>query len=50
MRLADALIHVVRCFEDENLPHIEGSVDPIRDKEIIDLELQVKDIEQIEKR
>lgn len=50
VRLADALIHVVRCFDDENLPHIEGSVNPVRDKEIIDLELQVKDLEQIEKK
>lgn len=50
VRLADALIHVVRCFDDDNLPHIEGSVNPVRDKEIIDLELQVKDLEQIEKK
>ena len=44
IRNADALIHVVRCFDDENLPHIEGSVDPVRDIETIDLELQVKDL------
>ncbi len=50
VRLADALIHVVRCFDDDSLPHIEGSVNPVRDREIIDLELQVKDLEQIEKR
>lgn len=50
VRLADALIHVVRCFDDDSLPHIEGSVNPVRDKEIIDLELQVKDLEQIEKK
>ncbi len=50
VRLADVLIHVVRCFDDDNLPHIEGSVNPVRDKEIIDLELQVKDLEQIEKK
>jgi len=50
VRLADVLIHVVRCFDDEMLPHIEGSVNPVRDREIIDLELQVKDLEQIEKK
>ena len=46
----DALIHVVRCFDDEQLPHIEGSVNPGRDKEIVDLELQVKDLEMVERR
>lgn len=46
----DALIHVVRCFEDDQLPHIEGSVNPVRDKEIVDLELQVKDLEMVERR
>lgn len=46
----DALIHVVRCFEDENLPHVEGSINPVRDKEIVDLELQIKDLESVEKR
>jgi ribosome-binding ATPase len=50
VRLADVLIHVVRCFDDENLTHMEGSVNPVRDREIIDLELQVKDLEQIEKK
>jgi len=50
VRLADVLIHVVRCFDDPGLPHMEGSVNPVRDREIIDLELQVKDIEQIEKK
>lgn len=50
IRNCDALIHVVRCFEDENLPHINESIDPVRDKETIDLELQVKDLESIEKR
>ena len=50
IRNADALIHVVRCFDDENLPHIEGSVDPVRDIETIDLELQVKDLESVEKK
>ncbi|MCD4773722.1 MAG: redox-regulated ATPase YchF [Bacteroidales bacterium] len=46
----DALIHVLRCFDDENLSHIEGSVDPVRDKEIVDLELQIKDIEMLERK
>ncbi len=46
----DALIHVVRCFDDDNLPHMEGSIDPVRDKEILDFELQVKDLDQIEKK
>jgi len=46
----DALIHVLRCFDDPNLPHIEGSVDPVRDIEILDLELQVKDLEMVERK
>jgi len=46
----DAMVHVLRCFDDENLPHIEGSVNPVRDMEIIDLELQVKDLEMIERK
>jgi len=50
IRNTDALIHVVRCFDDENLPHIEGSVDPVRDKEIVDFELEIKDLESIEKK
>lgn len=50
IRLCDALIHVLRCFEDENLPHIDGSIDPVRDIETVDLELQVKDLEQIERK
>lgn len=50
IRQTDAIIHVLRCFEDENLPHIEGSIDPVRDKEIIDLELQIKDLEVIERK
>lgn len=50
VRNCDALIHVVRCFDDPNLPHMEGSIDPLRDIEIIDFELQVKDLEQIEKK
>lgn len=50
IRQTDALIHVIRCFENPALPHIEGSVDPVRDKEILDLELQIKDLEQVEKK
>jgi len=50
IRNVDALIHVIRCFDDPNMPHIEGSVDPVRDREIVDLELQVKDLESIEKK
>ncbi|KAF0130445.1 MAG: GTP-binding protein YchF [Bacteroidetes bacterium] len=43
----DALIHVLRCFDDPSLPHIEGSVDPVRDMEIVDLELQVRDLDLV---
>jgi GTP-binding protein YchF len=50
IRQVDALIHVLRCFDDPNMPHMEGSIDPLRDIEIVDLELQVKDLEQIEKK
>ncbi len=50
IRNTDALVHVVRCFDDENLPHVDGSVNPIRDIETIDLELQVKDLESVEKK
>lgn len=50
LRNTDAVIHVLRCFDDENLPHVEGSVDPVRDIEILDFELQVKDLESIEKK
>lgn len=50
IRNTDALIHVLRCFDDDNLPHIEGSVDPVRDIETLDFELQVKDLESIEKK
>ena len=46
----DALIHVLRCFNDENLPHIEGSVDPARDLEIVDFELQVRDLDLIDRK
>lgn len=50
IREVDAIIHVVRCFEDDNVIHVDGSVDPVRDKEIIDLELIFKDIDTMEKR
>ncbi len=50
IRQTDAIIHVLRCFDDPNLPHVEGSIDPVRDKEIVDLELQVKDLEQVERK
>lgn len=50
IRNTDALIHVLRCFDDDSLPHIDGSVDPVRDMETIDFELQVKDLESVEKK
>ncbi len=50
IRETDAIIHVLRCFEDDNITHVDGSVDPIRDKEIIDTELQLKDLETIDSR
>jgi len=50
IRLCDAIIHVLRCFDDANLPHINNSIDPVRDIETVDLELQVKDLEQIERK
>nr|NQU91401.1 redox-regulated ATPase YchF [Bacteroidota bacterium] len=46
----DAIIHVLRCFDDDNLPHIEGSVDPVRDLEIVDLELQVRDLDLVQRK
>ena len=45
----NAIIHVLRCFENDNITHVEGSVDPVRDKQIIDMELQLKDLETLEK-
>jgi len=50
IRNTDALIQVIRCFDDELLPHIDGSVNPVRDIETINLELQVKDLESVEKK
>ena len=50
IRETDAIIHVLRCFDDGNVVHVDGSVDPVRDKEIIDAELQLKDLETVESR
>ena len=50
VRNTDALIHVLRCFENDNLPHINGSIDPVRDLENVDFELQIKDLESVEKK
>lgn len=46
----DALIHVLRCFDNDSLPHIEGSVDPVRDMEIVDFELQVRDLDLVDRK
>ena len=50
IRETDAIIHVLRCFDNDNIVHVDGSVDPIRDKETIDIELQLKDLEAVEKK
>ncbi len=50
IRSVDAIIHVVRCFENENIIHVDGSVNPVRDKEIIDTELQLKDLDSVDKK
>lgn len=50
IRETDAIIHVLRCFDNDNIVHVDGSVDPIRDKEVIDFELQLKDLETVDKR
>lgn len=50
IREVDAIIHVIRCFDNDNVVHVDGRVDPVTDKEIIDTELQLKDLESIEKR
>ena len=50
IRETNAIIHVLRCYHDENITHVEGSVDPLRDKEIIDFELKLKDLDTLEKR
>ena len=50
IRETDAILHVLRCFDDDNITHVDGTVDPVRDKEIIDYELQLKDLETVEAR
>lgn len=50
IRETDAILHVLRCFDDDNITHVDTTVDPVRDKEIIDLELQLKDLETVENR
>ena len=50
IRETDAILHVLRCFNDDNITHVDGSVDPVRDKAIIDTELQLKDLETVEQR
>ena len=50
IRETDAIIHVLRCFDNDNITHVDGSVNPVRDKEIVDIELQMKDLETVEAR
>ena len=50
IRETDAILHVLRCFDDGNVVHVDGSVDPVRDKDVIDMELQLKDLETVEAR
>ena len=50
IRETDAILHVLRCFDDDNIVHVDGQVNPVRDKEIIDAELQIKDLETIDSR
>ena len=50
IREVDAIVHVIRCFDDENVTHVDGRIDPVADKEIIEAELQLKDLEAVEKR
>jgi len=50
IRETDAIIHVLRCFDDDNITHVDGSVNPLRDKETIDFELIIKDLETIDNR
>lgn len=50
IRETDAILHVLRCFDDNNIVHVDGSVDPVRDKEVVDTELQIKDLETVESR
>jgi len=50
IRETDAILHVLRCFDNDNIVHVDGSVDPVRDKETIDIELQLKDLETVDKK
>jgi len=50
IRETDAILHVVRCFDNDNIIHVDNSIDPVRDKETIDIELQLKDLETVQKR
>jgi ribosome-binding ATPase len=50
IRETNAILHVLRCFDDPNVVHVDGSINPVRDKEVIDLELQLKDLESVEQR
>lgn len=50
IRETDAILHVLRCFDDDNIVHVDGSIDPVRDMETIDIELQLKDLETVEKK
>ncbi|MEM7103839.1 MAG: redox-regulated ATPase YchF [Bacteroidota bacterium] len=50
IREVDAIVHVVRCFDNDNVVHVDGNIDPVRDKEVIDMELMLKDLETLEKR
>ena len=50
IRETDAILHILRCFDDPNIVHVDGNVNPVRDKEVIDLELQLKDLETVENR
>jgi len=50
IRETDAILHVLRCFDDDNIIHVDGNIDPIRDKETIDIELQLKDLEAVDKK
>ncbi len=50
IREVDAIVHVIRCFDDENIVHVAGGVDPLFDKEVIDTELQLKDLESVDKK
>jgi hypothetical protein len=50
IREVDAIIHVLRCFDNDNVVHVDGSINPVRDKEVVDIELQLKDLETVENR